>query len=325
MLAAHKGTCSPESSSDVAPSQTATASVLVGASLVVASALATASLVVASLLATASLVAVLAPSTAHAQRGAAYTLDGNPPETPSSGFPGMFDANVAAKGSFVLDLPSLSADYGLTENVTIGTNGFFLGALALGVPAVYVKARYRFLSSEKLASAFTTYTGYLTNRVGSGAGDAIFDGYLLAASNNTTWYFSDRHTLNGFFYAIKLGQNARASDGLEYQNFSLATVLVGASYQYWVTRWFGPQALLAVSAYNNIGIDSSTLAANATLGAGGVGGVGAGFTFLRALAEFRLGRWLLSPGLIYFVGLGSDENGDAQGATLPWMSGTVKW
>ena len=55
------------------------------------------------------------PKRALAQRGADYTLDGTAPTTPSSGFPGMFDSNVADKGSFVADLPSLSADYGLTE------------------------------------------------------------------------------------------------------------------------------------------------------------------------------------------------------------------
>lgn len=271
-------------------------------------------------------------SRAFAQRGGAYTLDGTPPTTPASGFPGMFDSNVADKGSFVLDIPTLSADYGLTENVTIGTNGLFLGLLVAGLPSVYLKTRYRFLTTESLASSFTVYGGYSTNRVGSAAGKTTFDGYLTGASNNTTYYFSERSYLNAFFYYLKLGLNARAEENLEYQNTSITTLLAGASYQYWVTKWFGPQALVALSAYNSIVLDSSTISASASLGRGvGV----SGFAFIRVLGEFRLGRWLLSPGLISFLGMGgqsssgedgSDSEDGGSGSSLsPWMSATVKW
>lgn len=284
-------------------------------------------------LAVASVLASFGPlaSTAYAQRGGGFTLSENPPTTRSSGFPGMFDANVADKGSFVLDLPSLSADYGLTENVTIGTNGLFLGLLAFGLPSVYFKTRYRFLSSSSFASSFTLYGGYSTNRVGSAAGGTQFDVYLVGASSNTTYYFSDRSYLNAFFYYLKVGLNATAEDDLEYQNTSVTTLLAGASYQYWFTKWFGPQALVALSAYNSIVLDSSTLSASASLG----NGVGvSGFAFLRVLAEFRVGNWLLSPGLISFLGMGggSRSEGDEEssgesgsGALSPWMSATVKW
>jgi|GEM_PF-4119260 len=276
-------------------------------------------------------VSVAISSAAYAQRGGTYTLDGEPPTTRASGFPGLFDSNVAERGSFVLDIPSLAVDYGLTDNMTIGTSGVMALALALGSPALYVKARYRFLTSPTIASAFTAYSGYLTNRVGSR--DTTLDAYLVGVSNNTTYYFSERSYLNAFFFYLKVGANQNKEDDGEYANASFSTLLFGASYQHWLNGVLGPQATLGLSVYQNLSIDSSTVAVSENIG--GVGGLASGMLFLRLTPELRLGRWLLSPSLIGYVDLGKassskgssdSEKDDSGGAgVLPWINATVKW
>lgn len=110
----------------------------------------------------------LIPKQALAQRG--VTLPYQPPAmAPSSGISGIFDANVVNRNYFVSDFPTLSVDYGIGRDVTIGTSLVTAFSLAQELskggekPFQFFngKLRYRLLSHSGWSAAFTGYYAYL--------------------------------------------------------------------------------------------------------------------------------------------------------------------
>ena len=260
-----------------------------------------------------------------AQRGAYFDSNDRVPETPSSGFPGVFDTNTVRAGNFVLDLPTLAVDYGVSERFTLGTSGWIGGALLLGVPAIYAKARYRFLSAGPVVSAHTAYAGYLTSRFAKNANSQqISDTYFFAFSNNTRFALSDTANFNLTSSFIYFVNSAKQKSSLEYSKLSLSTVHLGLSYQNWWNNLAGPSILFLANVYQNTTVDTSTLSASASSGDVGIAG---GFSMLRGMWELKLGRWLLSPSLIYLFELGqnSADNSESTATVLPWFSAAVEW
>lgn len=110
----------------------------------------------------------LIPEQALAQRG--VTLPYHPQAiAPSSGISGFFDANVVNRNYFVSDFPTLSVDYGIARDVTIGTSlvtAFSLvQELSEGSKKPFQffngKLRYRLLSHSGWSAALTGYYAYL--------------------------------------------------------------------------------------------------------------------------------------------------------------------
>ena len=251
---------------------------------------------------------------AFAQRGANYTAETTPDSLPGQGFPGMFDSRMADAGKFSLDIPSLAADYGVNERLTIGTNGWAVGALAFGFPVLYGKIRYRFLSTESVSSVHTVYLGAATNRLSKN--NAKSDGYFFGLSNNTSFLLGDRGELTATFFYVQLSQKQQESDTKMYSNAAVSTLLAGLTYQHWVTNWFGPSAMVLLAPYVGVDADSSGAAISARVSGGQV-------LILRAYAEFAAGQsWLLSPG---FYQISSLSEGAAESIPFPVFSAAVKW
>jgi hypothetical protein len=260
-----------------------------------------------------------------AQRGEKYAqnIDSTtPPKSPSNGFPGMFDSNVAEKNSFVLDIPLLAADYGVTENVTIGTNGYLVAAAALSAPVVYLKVRHRFVANSNWVSSNTGYLGYFTNR--AGAPTEIIDSYFASASNNTTYYFKPNSYFNLTTLYMHFSLDQRRRNSMEFSSISMTSLILGPSYQHWFNDWFGLQGLVALSGYQSLEVDSSTLSASLNFGNGGRA---SGFSMARMLSEFRAGDWLISAGLVslFTIQASSGSSANSSPVTFPWISAAVKW
>jgi hypothetical protein len=239
--------------------------------------------------------ALVLSSRAEAQRGADYEMQETPPTTPGSGFPGLFDSHLAEQGRFVLEIPTLTADYGVTDRLTIGTSALPLLFMQLGAPpSLYLKTRYRLFSSEKIVSAATLYGGYATNRFGTGKSND--DAFLFGMTSTSSWYVTERKLATLFLGYFKFASRSVEKDGIEYMQSSVSTLLLGGSYQIWLNKWFGLTGTALASVQSKIEVDSSTLSVSARIGNGDVT---SGDGLLRVLAEFRLGSWILSPGFVY--------------------------
>lgn len=255
---------------------------------------------------------------AFAQRGFGYSHQDAPFIAPLTGYPGFFDANVADKNSFVFDLPTFAADYGVTENLTLGTNALLAVPLLAGVPLVYGKARYRFFSEKNMASALTVYSGFLTGTAKSSKGHTARSTYTVAMiSDNTTFYLSERTTLTAFLFAALFYAQVGTPGDLEYTKANFNFSFAGVNFQHWVTDWFGPQIVALSTLHYNADIDSTGASLSAN---NGVLSASKNFVLVRGLLEFRAGNWLLSPGMGLLLSPGTGNQ-----STFPFLSGTVKW
>jgi|1048.fasta_scaffold35055_2 hypothetical protein len=95
--------------------------------------------------------------------------------SPSDGISGFFDANMTLSKHLVFDFPTFSLDYGISPNLTIGTNALALVSLLNwasspgrnATPILQGKIRYRVFSTGTLASALTLYAGRFSGLGGS--------------------------------------------------------------------------------------------------------------------------------------------------------------
>jgi len=77
--------------------------------------------------------------------------------------PGYFDTQVAPKNKFTFDMPLMGLFYGITDDLTIGTNSVgVLTSLFSLQPALSFTIRYRFYSSKKISATVTGYTGLMS-------------------------------------------------------------------------------------------------------------------------------------------------------------------
>jgi hypothetical protein len=105
------------------------------------------------------------PNRAIAQRGSAGTAEKASRNSPSSGIPGLFDSNTVFEKSLVADLPSFAIDYGITDNLTLGTSALTAMSTLAWVtdgrnsvpPFLSIKARYRVFTLRNWTASFTGY------------------------------------------------------------------------------------------------------------------------------------------------------------------------
>jgi hypothetical protein len=252
-------------------------------------------------------------SQAVAQRGAEFSETTPPQSLPGAGFPGLFDSRLAEAGKFSLDIPSLSADYGVNDRLTIGTNGWTLAALALGAPVVYAKMRYRFYSNSSVSSVHTVYFGGTSNALSKASTKA--SGVLFGLSNNTSFLVGDSGEITSTLFYSQINYSQEDKETLVYSKFSASFLLAGATYQNWLTDWFGPSLMMLVTPYISVDADSSGGAVSAQV-------AGNQFLMARASAEFMAGKsWLLSPGIYSFVSF----SGSSSPIAFPVFSAAVKW
>ncbi|MEY3902385.1 MAG: hypothetical protein RL189_1691 [Pseudomonadota bacterium] len=110
----------------------------------------------------------LTPKQAFAQRGVTLPHQA-PANSASSGISGFFDTNVADDNYFVSDFPTLSVDYGVGRDVTIGTSLLTVVSVVQALsdknekPFQFFngKLRYRLLSNSSWSAALTGYYAYL--------------------------------------------------------------------------------------------------------------------------------------------------------------------
>jgi len=245
-----------------------------------------------------ALVAGLWARPAPAQRGEHQALreELRASPSPDDGFPGLFDTQVAAKGSVVGNLPSSSLYVGLTRDLTLGTVLWsYLPIATSGLPSGSLHARYRLGSSTWFRSTVDALYFGMQRRLDERRSPLT----VALLGNNTEFVLSDhqRLTVNGW-----LGRMAGEEQGVDA---ATSVALLGGTYSFVFARW-------AACHLTGLYLVSSTGSADAP-------GVSADLDLLygarardrllvRAMFNFRAGHWLFGVGAA------------RAGSLLPWLN-----
>jgi hypothetical protein len=248
------------------------------------------------------------------QRGADFGTSAGAQQSPGHGFPGLFDARMADAGKFSLEIPTLATDYGVNDQLSVGTNIWALTPLTVGLPVLYAKVRYRFFSTRSINSVNTVYLGGYSNAFSKPKLKS--SGVLFGFSNNTSFAVGENGEITSTLLYFQFSSNSQDTETQVYNKISVGGLVAGATYQYWATGWFGPSLMALATPYFSFDSDSSSGAVSAQV-------TGNNFVILRGSAEFLAGNsWLLSPG-IYYVKALSDSSTPA--IAFPIFSASVKW
>ena len=255
----------------------------------------------------AVVVAVLggAISAAQAQRGGDYIEQAEPAATPLTGFPGLFDTNMALRGEVVADLPLGSIDYGVTENFTVGTYAIWVLGLAGGQYFPSLKARYRLYSRGPLEAVVHGLALYLDVGDDETETDEL-RGWMGVGGVNVSYHLAPRHLLTGSLLGGRMSLNG-VSEG-DTVLINLNGFIAGVSYQFNVTPRFTTRVALL----------SAPLIWGETEAEGLLGTVSFGAlealtkrTVLRVMVDLKPGvTWLLSGGGLLHP----------SGEVIPWLS-----
>lgn len=97
-----------------------------------------------------AIIVIGLPSIAQAQRGGEFVRQEAVVETPVSGFSEVFGTNQAARGDLVADFPLFGIEYGVTDNLAVGT--YLIMPLASSFRGWALRGRYRIYSDGKTVS-----------------------------------------------------------------------------------------------------------------------------------------------------------------------------
>lgn len=175
---------------------------------------------------------------AFAYRGQEFIEQSPPRQTFMNRFPGYFDVNMAPENQVVLETPTLVLDYGVTENLTVGTSLLPIGIAAFSLnPALHLKARYRFYSDKNIVSTITGYLGGF--RISKSASGDEGYGTWMGGTSNTLLFLNDRHALGlhltaGIIHGKGWGQSL-------FSEGSVSTKLIapGIGYHFFVSDSWG--------------------------------------------------------------------------------------
>lgn len=253
-----------------------------------------------------ALCGLILSAPAYAQRGSSFVEQSEPRRTPLTGFPGLFDSNTVAKGDVVVDLPLLSVNMGVTENLSVGTIVMALIPLAAGQPAAFATMRYRFYSTPEVVSVIDAMVGYFSYEDVDSLGGLVV--------SNTTLALGDVQsvTLTGMAGRIAVYEDLDDPPGAEASSDVLG-LGIAATYQVHPLRWlalrFTAMNVPVVAGSN----ETSFGASSARLGSSPSDLWDR--TVVRGYASVRLGNWLLGGGSYLHTG----------GTPLPWASVAKKW
>lgn len=229
-----------------------------------------------------------------AQRGESFSSVATPAGA-TEGFTGFLDGDLAEAGSVVVNLPSLTLDYGVNENFTVGVIGLAMVAgFASGDGGFGMRARMRGWSQRWWTTTFD-FAGVVTWE-----GNNTETLFLL--SSHFIWLLSSRHRLTTSLYLGRLDsaiQNGTAT-------------LPGLGYQGELTSWLVIEASIITLLTAGVSSDTRFLSFDTP---------SQGEAFLdRSLLRAGVGvlagdSWLLTVGVVR----------PFTQATTPWLGVTKKW
>ncbi len=271
------------------------------------------------------LILALLSNQTLAQRG--ESVDSSPAvfTSPTQGYPGFFDTNMAEPQTMVIEwppiilpfipVPSIAMDYGVNERLTLGTNALMTTIpWLLGVKSAAVKARTLLIGNESMQSTATGYLGYF----GGGAGLTMY--WQLFTSNNA-WKVAPSHIVSANAAFINFGLEAGESKKTDYTSIQLSTVALSAGHQYLVGENSSISTYVMLPAWSSVNIDTVSAAfdinSNASRG-------DTMWAMARMSFDLHSEPWVYSIGGMYNYGSVKDLLPRTAGL-LPWFSATRKY
>jgi hypothetical protein len=245
--------------------------------------------------------------------------------SPTQGYPGFFDTNMAEPKAMIIEwppiilpiipVPSIALDYGVNERLTLGTNGL-LSSLPwlLGVKAGTLKARSLLYGTESMQATATAYLGYF------GAGEQM-DMYWQLLTSNNAWKVSPKNivSLNATF--INFGLEGGDLKSTEYMSAQLTSATVGGGHQYLWRDTMSISNYLMLPVWTSVNVDTAAAALdlNGNLSRGS-------FMWLlaRTSLDLRSELWVYSLGVMYASGSISELLPTKSGLA-PWFSATRRY
>ena len=256
-------------------------------------------------------------SPSFAQRGATYEGDAQAWESPTQGYPGYFDTNVADEGKFVLEfppliygiipMPSMALDYGVSKTLTVGTNSLVTTLPWLfGGQGLSLKARSLVYGTLQHQSAATVYAGYIGIQ-GNTPASVIYQN----ATWNHAWRFANSHAVTAHANYLRLSADIGKTNSISHSEISITTFLLGAGYTYTIDEAANLRGTVAATAYSSF--DVSTPSADITQAS-----TVKLMTQPNRIAQFQYeyhtrSDWLIGIGLIHLYVSGVS-------GTAPWLT-----
>jgi len=262
---------------------------------------------------------------ATAQRG--EQLEARPGlfTSPTQGYPGFFDTNMAEPETMVIEwppiilpftpLPTVALDYGVNERLTLGANALMTTLPWLvGVKSAALKARTLLHGTETTQSTATAYLGYF-------GGGKTFNMYWQLLTSNNAWKVAPNHILSANAAFINFGLVSGDLKSTNYNNIQITTASIGAGHQYIWTEDKSFSTYIMLPAWSSIKIDSATAALDVDTDASSGDAM---WGLARLSLDVRSEPWLYSFGLAYSHGNAKELLPKTSGL-LPWFSATRKY
>jgi hypothetical protein len=260
---------------------------------------------------------------ALAQRG--ETLEAKPAllTSPTQGYPGFFDTNMAEPGALIVEwppiilpiipVPSIAVDYGVNERLTVGTNALlsFLPWIA-GVKSATVKARTLLYGTESMQSTATAYLGYF--------GGSMNMYWQLLTSNNA-WKLSPDNIVSANAAFINFGLESGDLKGTDYTSIQLTTGAIGGGHQYLWDETISISTYVMLPIWTSVNMDTSAAAFDLN-GDASRGNLMWGLA--RMSVDYRSEPWVYSLGAMYNTGSANELLPNSTGI-LPWFSATRRY
>ena len=239
----------------------------------------------------AAVATLLCCGSAFAQRGGDYVeQDGSPVRSTNSGFPGLFDTELAKKGAVTGSLPWLNAHVGVTENLTVGTNALYVLPNFALQPAGLLLTRYRVNSSPNMETTMDIMVGGL--RINSDRWD--LRSTIGIFGTNTLFVLHPKHHLILNMLAGTFGFGYTDNESTAYTNASVYGAMFGATYRVCIASWVSFQGTVLPLSYLTGEMDSSTGLLEANL----VRPSAYENILYRAIFAFRARSWLFELGAL---------------------------
>lgn len=269
--------------------------------------------------------ALINSSFVFAQRG--ETLEARPSifNTPTTGYPGFFDTNMAKEGDVVVEwppiifpmipMPSIAVDYGVNERLTVGTNALLtLVPWALGMKSVTLKARTLLYGNETMQSAISGYLGYFSQAGGTST-------YWQILSTNNAWKLSPNHIFAANAAFINFGLEDEDLTKTEYANVHLTTATIGGGHQYIWSDTTSISTYLMLPISTAIQVDSAAIALDLN---GNLSQGAPMWVLARMSLDLRSDPWVYSFGAYYTSGVAKELLLGTSGV-VPWFSATRRY
>ena len=192
---------------------------------------------------------------AWAQRGSRYSQHSPAPHTSLAGFSGFLDTEMPEKERFQTHLLSTSTDYGINDNLSVGTALVTPIAFLSGQVLAFVKMRYRFWGDTQFQSTLSPYFWYAKlpqdSRISIG----------LLSSNNQYFLNRDFSFMASMLF-LYAGLNQGKPNTSAYTHADIFALLGAPGFRWFLHPQWAIDMNLVTPLFASVSLDTVTEAAH---------------------------------------------------------------